>query len=108
MSQAKIAAIDARIEKLQAERANLVIALANQVDPATLAGKEVAYNFGRGEAKAVRTGTVLGVTFPEAGKKGAPIVRVLTGSGAESRIDGIFVSQIVSVKADDSAETVSA
>ena len=107
MSQAKIDAIDARIVKLNTERAALVAALANQINPAELAGKEVAYSFGRGEAKTTRTGTVLGVTFPDAGKKGAPIVRVLTGKGAESRIDGIFVSQIVSV-AVDTAENVSA
>jgi hypothetical protein len=100
----KLAALDTRIAKLQAERVLLAAKVENEVDPASLQGKAIQYTLGRGDSLRTASGTVLGVSFPAEGKKGAPIVRVLAGQGADSRIDNIFVSAITGVLAPVEAD----
>lgn len=82
--RSKIAAIDAKIAKLQEERAELVAKAETEVDTDSIeAGNIVAFPFGRGETRRELTGRVLGVKATE---KGAKYLKVLVGDGVETEL----------------------
>lgn len=91
----QVAAIEARIAKLTASREALLAKQnANTVLPEI--GATITFNYGRrAETKKVLTGTVLGITLPQEGKPGAPIIKALAGSGLETQVVSLYVTDII-------------
>ena len=92
----QLASINARIVNLTAKRDELIPLAAAEVDVAVVnIGDVITFRYGRGETKAVMTGTVLGLKVPAAGVKGGTIIKVFVGEGVDAEIVGIFPSQII-------------
>lgn len=99
----QIAAIEARITKLTAHRDALTAKQnANTVLPAV--GDTITFNYGRKDKK-VLTGTVLGITLPTEGKPGAPIIKALAGSGLETQVVSLYVTDIIVPQAAEVDQT---
>lgn len=94
--QVKIAAIDAKIEKLQAERADLVIKAANDVTQKFAIGDSINFKYGRAEKVRTRTGVVIAVKSQE---KGADLVKVQTGTGFDTEFVTIYPANITGINA---------
>lgn len=93
-ARAKIAALKAKIEKMQTQVTELEAAAENEVDTSKLApGVKVQFNYGR-PAKSL-IGVIKGVKVPAEGQKGGTIVRIETGEGADADIVSVFPSAIV-------------
>ncbi len=100
--QVKIAAIDAKIEKLQAERADLVIKAANDVTQKFAVGDSINFKYGRAEKARTETGVVVAVKVQD---KGADLVKVQIGTGFDTEFVTIYPANIISINA---AETTPA
>lgn len=104
MSASKIESLKNQIAKLQAKLAEAIAADAKKISADKLTpNTKITFNFGKGEAAGVLTGTVLGVVVPAEGAKGGTLVRILTGEGVNTRVVSVFVSAIVKIEADEAA-----
>lgn len=103
--RAQIADIDAKIAALQVTRAGLETKAAAEVDHAAVVeGRTITFNYGKGENVRTLTGLVLGRKDPEAGAKGAPLVKVAVGSGFDAQIVTIYPAQVTAIAAEAQAE----
>lgn len=97
-----VAKIEAQIAKLTVKLAEAKLAEANTISLDKLAdGTQITFKFGKGDDAKVLSGRVLGSVKPEG--KGAVTLRVLTGEGVNTRVVGIFVSQVQSIVTDEAA-----
>lgn len=100
----KSADIQKKIDALQVKLAEALAAEKNAITVDKLtAGTSVKFKFGKGEAAATLAGSVLGVVVPEAGAKGGTLVRLLTGTGVNTRVVSVFVSAITEVVTEEAA-----
>ena len=89
----QLAALDARIAKLNEQRAELVNQQALAIDPKNVSeGDSITAKYGRGETKEVVTGRVLAVITTV---KGAVYFRILTGAGADTEIITVSLASTV-------------
>lgn len=95
MSQAIIDSLKARIAKLQEKLAAAELAATNDITADKLTeGTVITFYAGKGDAKKVETGTVLAVVKNE---KGGTVVKTFVSAGADSRVAGPFLTQVISI-----------
>jgi hypothetical protein len=94
--QVKIAAIDAKIAKLHAERAELVAEAEADVTQKFDIGDSINFKYGRAEKARTETGTVVAV---KSQKKGADLVKVQIGTGFDTEFVKIYPANIISINA---------
>jgi hypothetical protein len=94
--QVKIAAIDAKIVKLQAERAELVVKAESDVTQKFAVGDSINFKYGRAEKARTETGTVVAVKVQD---KGADLVKVQIGTGFDTEFVTIYPANIISINA---------
>lgn len=98
----RVAEIDAKIAKLNEERAKFLAAAENEVNHDDVqSGRTVTFNYGKAPNVRELTGLVLGRKEPEAGTKGAPLVKVAVGAGFEAQIVTIYPAQVTKVHAEE-------
>lgn len=94
----KLASVNARIAKLQAEAVTLAANLGNEVDTSKIvAGRVVDFNYGKAPNLRPLTGQVVGVKASTPGEKGGTLVRVAVGEGFDAQIVTIFPSAVTRV-----------
>jgi hypothetical protein len=93
-------AIRAQIAALEVKLAEAINAEANEISVEKLtAGTQVTFDYGRGETRTVKQGTVLGVKLPVEGQKGAALVRIQIGEGFDAEIVTVYPANVRSLVA---------
>jgi len=94
----QMADIDAKIEKLQVERAALEGKVADEVDTDLIqAGAIVSFLYGKGDNKTELTGQVLGRKNAEPGVKGGDFVKVAVGEGFDADVKTVGVYAVTKI-----------
>ena len=94
--QAKITAIDARITKLQAKRAELIAKFAADVSVRVAVGDAIEFKYGRAEKVRSVVGVVVGRKSQE---KGADLLRVQIGENFDTAFVTIYPNAVTSILA---------
>lgn len=97
-----IAGFAAKLETLNAKRAELLVAAESELDLSRVEqGTEVRFIYGRAETKKELVGTVLG---RKAQPKGADLLRISTGEGFDAQIVTVYVHNVTAIGPFVSAE----
>lgn len=93
--RAQLAAALTALAALEAKVAELKVAAENEVDTdAVQAGRQIAFEYGKGETKRELVGVVVGRKDPAAGEKGGSLVKVAVGEGFDSQVVTIYPQQV--------------
>lgn len=100
------AGFKAKIEKLQAEKAELLVKAEGELDLSRVEqGTEVRFTYGRADTRKEYTGTVLG---RKAQPKGADLIKVSVGEGFDAQVLSAYIHAVTAVGPFVSGETTEA